>query len=432
MAGKGSFREGEGAAKGFAKGVDTLAKSLDELSSKGKLGADSISAMSKEVGKVNPLLGALGAAIGLVVAQGEKLKALELADAMQQFAVATDQVSIGWDKFTAGISAGAGHTGEMREKLVKLAETQVNLQLINARVNAQIEKQNKLMEEGKVTEQQATAAIEQYVATERNRFAFQTQVRAGLEREIDALKRRNREVEKAPKEQSRWDQAMHISEIRQEVRNDLLEDELRLKQDIADADARLADSQWNEMLASQEQRQNVQNAQLEKQNELWGEFGQGVALTAATEALNAYYDALDKTVSLNAIFAGGFDRAMRNAAAATVRSVGQQAAVRAIFELAEGWACLGNPLLAEFAPFHFKSAAIFGGIAIGAGPGAGLLSVMPAGGGGGKEKGGAGSGSGSSGGGGPNINVTFIGTLDTQARRDIWAQIRQEIIESDL
>jgi len=145
----------------------------------------------------------------------------------------------------------------------------------------------------------------------------------------------------------------------------------------------------------------------------------------AAGAFNAYADALDKTVSLNALFAGGFDRALRNQAAAVVRSVGQQAAIRSIFELAQGFAALGTPGMQGLAAFHFKSAAIFGSIAVASGPGAGLLSVAPAGAGGGEGRGRADRDGGGDRAGGPSYQVTVIGNLDDQGAADLVRRLRQ-------
>lgn len=55
--------------------------------------------------------------------------------------------------------------------------------------------------------------------------------------------------------------------------------------------------------------------------------------------------------------------AMRKLTASVLAGVAAQAAVKAIFELAEGFAALSNPFTAPFAAGHFKSAALFGSIA---------------------------------------------------------------------
>ena len=99
--------------------------------------------------------------------------------------------------------------------------------------------------------------------------------------------------------------------------------------------------------------------------------------------------------------------------------------MRAIFELADGFRYLGTPGMQGLAPFHFKSAAIFGTIALGAGPAAGLLSVMPGSGG----LGGGGRGRDEGAGGraerGPTINVTVIGAPDFEGKRTIAGWIRE-------
>lgn len=137
----------------------------------------------------------------------------------------------------------------------------------------------------------------------------------------------------------------------------------------------------------------------------------------AADAYNAYADALDKTVSLNQLFAGGFDRAMRNVAASSIRSVGQRAAVDAAYETAKGIAAIaiGDPM----APVHFKAAAAFAAIALAAGAGSGLVSVAPGGGGFSSGGGRGGRESGGREGRGTTINLTVIGAPDFTTKQTI-------------
>lgn len=68
--------------------------------------------------------------------------------------------------------------------------------------------------------------------------------------------------------------------------------------------------------------------------------------------------------------------AMQKALSASLSSLAQQAAVKSLFELAEGFAALGsNPIAA---PTHFTSAAIFAGVAVAAGAGAAATAPAPA------------------------------------------------------
>ncbi len=57
--------------------------------------------------------------------------------------------------------------------------------------------------------------------------------------------------------------------------------------------------------------------------------------------------------------------AMRKMTASVLAGLAAQAAVESLMELAKGIASLANPFTAWQAPFHFKAAAIFGGIAVG-------------------------------------------------------------------
>jgi tape measure domain-containing protein len=87
--------------------------------------------------------------------------------------------------------------------------------------------------------------------------------------------------------------------------------------------------------------------------EAFGQFAQGVG------------DAVENFVLLGEMG----PQAMRKLTAQILASVASQAAVKAIFEVAEGFAALANPVTAWQAPFHFKAAAIYavvaGGAAIG-------------------------------------------------------------------
>lgn len=147
-----------------------------------------------------------------------------------------------------------------------------------------------------------------------------------------------------------------------------------------------------------------------------------IAGTAAG-AFNAYADALDETISLNQIFAGGFDRSMRNMAASVVRSVGQQAAIKGAFEVAES--------IAAFARYdvpggtgHLKAAGVYFSVAAIAGVGAGALSVKSAGGGGGGVAGSRG-GRPSDGDSGPRYFITVIGAPDWEGKQRITQWVRE-------
>lgn len=108
--------------------------------------------------------------------------------------------------------------------------------------------------------------------------------------------------------------------------------------------------------------------------------------TSKTDAIKAVYEDLGATVldvfsamtaatqSLleNYILTGtaGAD-AFKQLAASAIAGIAVQAGIKALFELAEGYAALANPFTAYLAPFHFAAAKIYG-IVAGAALGTGL------------------------------------------------------------
>lgn len=141
----------------------------------------------------------------------------------------------------------------------------------------------------------------------------------------------------------------------------------------------------------------------------------------AAGAFDAYANALDKTISLNQIFAGGFDRSMRNMAASVVRSVGQQAAVKGAFEVAEA---VGSFAIGAYpmAALHLEAAGLYFGVAALAGVAAGAISVKGAPAGSSRGPGGR---AGDSGDNGPRINVTIIGAPDWDGKRAVAGWIAE-------
>jgi hypothetical protein len=95
---------------------------------------------------------------------------------------------------------------------------------------------------------------------------------------------------------------------------------------------------------------------------------------------------------LQAFLEGGdlSGRAFLRMAKSVIAGIAAQAAVKAIFELAEGWAALANPLTAWQAPMHFTAAKIYGLVA---GVAAGTALAIPGGKGNGSAAGSYASGS---------------------------------------
>lgn len=152
--------------------------------------------------------------------------------------------------------------------------------------------------------------------------------------------------------------------------------------------------------------------------------------SVAGDAFDQYANAMDRVIDGQNAFSKSAGRAMQNALAATLHSIGRQAAVEAGMEGARALAALATHRYAD-AGNHAAAAAAFLGVAAAAGVGAGAMSVKPSSGGRGSGVGGdSGGGSGvASGRGGPTINVYPIGVLDYDAARSLGAQLAQAFAE---
>ena len=98
------------------------------------------------------------------------------------------------------------------------------------------------------------------------------------------------------------------------------------------------------------------------------------------------------TQAIESVVAGevGFGAAMASMARSVISGVASQAAVKAVYELAEGIAAASNPFTAPTAPGHFAAAKLFAGIAAGAAVAAGAVGAATGAGKGSRGGGGAG------------------------------------------
>lgn len=425
------FRTGMVQAGMAMQGFDSA---MNELNKTGKVSQATISQLTLLLPLLANPVTAVAVGIGAIVSQIMRWKAeqTELANALTDQRVRIYLTEA--EKMVNVKTRIAGTSGREREILHGLADQQ-NLATEGARNYAETLKA--LGEEEKRTGESQNAAMSQttenYV---RSAAAIEGRKKA-LEEDLEALRKAIAAEKKAAEESRRHELALTLAGANEpfqrgafesqelSIINTVLEHQQIMRAALiaemnkqVTAGEKVTQAQFDELSAI-----DAKTAALERQADTY-KFVAGVAKDAVggimAGAFNAYADALDETVSLNAIFAGGFDRALRNQAAAVVRSVGQQAAVRSIFELAEGFAALGSPFTAPFAPFHFKAAALFGGIALAAGPGAGLLSVAPAAAGSAGGRGGKG-GSGDSGSArsGATINVTILGAPSWETKRSI-------------
>lgn len=146
-----------------------------------------------------------------------------------------------------------------------------------------------------------------------------------------------------------------------------------------------------------------------------------------TGAFDVYADAMEESLSIQSLLSQRTGRAMQNALAATLRSVGREAAASAVMEAAKGTAAatgLFDEKKFGSATGHFAAAAMFGSVAGLAGIGSASVSVQPGGSPGSRESR-AGGRVGT--GGGAGIQVTVIGSLDDEARRQLAQRLAEEI-----
>ena len=121
--------------------------------------------------------------------------------------------------------------------------------------------------------------------------------------------------------------------------------------------------------------------------------------------------------------------ALRGASAA-LRSIAVQAPVKALWEVAQGWAKLGNPVTAPQAAAHFASAKVFALAGLAAGAGAAALGGGGGGGGGGGASAGTAGGGHIRGGGGggektENISIVINGWVGNKA--ELGAEIHKQL-----
>lgn len=102
------------------------------------------------------------------------------------------------------------------------------------------------------------------------------------------------------------------------------------------------------------------------------------SLDVETESMRRFGDAAAGAFETIVTGSGSAGQAAMNMAKQLLLGFGKEQIAKGISQLAQGWAALGNPITAPFAPMHFKSAALHGAAAAAAGVG---YSVMSGGGG---------------------------------------------------
>lgn len=143
-----------------------------------------------------------------------------------------------------------------------------------------------------------------------------------------------------------------------------------------------------------------------------GEMAHQQIGTIASGAFDAYAEAIDAAISTGEFSVKSLGAALRNMLSQTLRSIGQEAAVRGAFQVAEAIGALASVVTAWKAPGHFAAAAAYFGVAALAGAAAGALST--GGGGARTEPRNRDDSTGEGGGGSISQEVTIIGALDTR------------------
>ena len=456
------------------KNLDKITKSIKASEVAAGLGAAGmgkygtiLTGIVTPAGAATVAIAALGLGVAKLVKAAVDFKSKELDEHLRRVANQAEAASSGWDAYLSAISVGSARVDAEQSKILAEAQTRFDQerQAANERIKIiekEVQQRVKALERIKRGEFEAALLV----AKEIDDITDMDAVRAHLSKTIEenTQKIEAERLALVPHAKALGDLNKRLKDRKELAGDAMTADEIQAARAkaLARAHELAAAAATNRALAEQKLiEQSLQGegfevnlgmdpdeaerleAMMQRQIDLsfqWAaarrqvigtmkDEAESVFIMSAVDAYNAYADALDRTVSLNAIFAGGFDRAMRNVAASAVRSLGQRAAFEAAFELAAGFRDLATPGMQGAALIHFKSAGMFAAIAAAAGIGGGLLSVQGPGapGAGGPVGGGRSDSSGS--GRTVNLSVVTIGVLDSEARKEIARQLQQEILE---
>lgn len=399
-----------------------------EIQQGGTISAETMVRLGGVIAQMGTPLGAAGAAIGLLatvisdtVGAVQRLKKEELQRHMREIAAATKKAREEWDTYFRVVSEGGS------EEEAALRQSREN--------NLRRFQQQKEMLEGLIAEGEVTVtALTKQLAGAHNQFS-----RSIIEGQIEEWKRAIAGYK------------ARLEELAQTTGQTVNKIDSMLKPTSAEALSKpaAADEQNAGFLDNIPQaREDVQGlgfdlliaeARAQSLRDHWKGVTDDMKLMAKDAfadvmvgAFNAYADALDRTISLNAIFAGGFDRALRNMAASTVRSVGQQATVKGAFEVAEAFASLARYDGVGFAG-HMKAAGAYFAVAATAGVAAGALSVNAGGAaGGGVRLPGANPDGTDRGGPSPTFQLILLGAPDASVKDEIARWVRDAMEGRDV
>lgn len=447
--GAGSLSSGELAkgARAATGGIHALGSAFDDLSKKGEISSQSINQFASSVAAVNPLLGVLVAAVGVTVGSFQRLKELDLKDSLVQLGAGVKVAVNEFDRFVDRTTAGAGESGALKEKLKDLAEAQGFLRQHIAAVNAEAIRQTELAKTQGADADTALRRVESEIELEKSRVATAAAVVDAMTAEIEALRKRKAEQERAAKTQKDFNESIanerEIFEAKQRGRGTERQVELKELEMLAaqydrqyDIEVKAGDANVDvtaKNIRNVALRIDALEQEIQSQQRL-GQMAEQAIGGVAAAAFDQYANAVDRVIDGQNAFNKGSGRALQNATSNIMKQVGREAAVYAVMETAKGIAASTGPAgLAAFGDpsGHFAAAATFASVAALAGVSAGALSVKGGNGGGsgGGNGGGGGSGDAGSPSGGPHISVVVIGSLDTQARKDLAAQLAEEFAQ---
>ena len=446
MARKGDFGEIPGKTQAATKGVNALSNAFGDLSKKGEVSAASINQVAGSLAMVNPVLGLVAASVGAVVSSFQMLEELDAKETLENFGVGASAASRDFERFAAVTVAGAGSSDRLMEAQKRLADSQFSLKEKSSLLNVEIARQAKLVAGHPELEQAAANAVEVYKNKLEEQFEARARIVDGIQVQIEHIKAEEAATKRNTKAVADYNDSVAKEEALFRVQvegrrsaGSAKEREVKqLEMIVGQYERKLAIELETNSADAAGTLENISNAQnridaLELEIETQDRLGQMAARSiggVGAAAFDRYADAIDRVIDGQNAFSKSSGRALQNATSEILKQVGREAAVYAIMETAKGIAASTGP--AGVAAFgdpggHFAAAATFAAVAAAAGVGAGALSVK--GGGGSGSGSGRDDGSGASGGRVVNLTVVEIGVLDTESRKRLGAQLREEILE---
>lgn len=446
MAGRGDIDSLPLRAGQATTAVNTLSKGLENLGREGKVTYESVSQLLNGLGRLHPALGAVAQAAKLTILSFQLLEQVEKDFRLQSLSDDLRSLSKDFDGVAAGAKMLAEAEDYLQDETGELAKKQAlikgHLMDFHHEMAEAARRSRELgdAEEGQVNQLRDSAQTHldsiqrlENEAEDLRRLIERKKEATEAEREFaETIARRN---ELFAFEHGGFDKSNALlGQRRAAIQSGLdfwreEEAQLRLRAEheikttgvVSDATrARIVEIR-------------AETAALEAQARVYDELAQ-IAANAlggiAVGAFDAYVAAMERSISINSLLSESTGRAMQNVLASVLKSVGAQAAAQAIMELAYGVAAMtpwGRGVYGDPA-FHFKSAALFGSVAVLAGMGSAGLSVNTGGGGGGGSAGNDRQESGKT----ATVQLFIFGRPDRASLRDLARQVQEEMAAGDL